>query len=885
MLLCVLALGAAPPLPLDQERRFADALLDHDYPDLACEVLRRMAARPDLDTDGRATVVMRLGAATVAAGARRPDSDEKIANLGRAVDSLAALIRQHRAAPDLAERLFQLGVVLGERGQAARRLADERDDGAASLRADARRDFERERRLLDLTVREAAAAEQHLIQPGATPTQLKQAEDFARLRVRARLRRAWVDHHEALLHAAGSADRGTLMNAAVKRFRAFQTDHAGHTVAAYGTLGEALSLAALDRHADALAALDRAIKQTTGKQGGGDVLGLACFHKTRLLLEREQFDEAVASARAAVGRPALAGSPRGPALRLQLAEAEIGRGRALRKAGRPGSETAFAAGLREARAIAGSSPDLAPAARDVIARCLAAGAAPDDLTPAEQLAAAEHQLAIGETAAAVALLRRVVAATGQTPTAVRAGLALGRALRAQKSLDDAVAAFRRVAADHPTDPAAPTALLEVARTYALGSAVTSGDEAAGAYKQALERLVAAYPESPEAADARFFLADLLREGGDLAAAAAAFGRVPARSRYHGRARYLQGVLLWQLARARIAGKATITPADGAMIDLAETTLKRVMLHTPPFASADGNWSAAAALALADLYAHPRVGKDAAGLAVLTAFEKRFPAERDRLPLVLQRLAEHHAAQGDMTAVAPIVHRLTTEFNGLRGTPRAVVAVAAALVRARERAVQAGRIESADRIADLARSLLIWRVKRLTGVADAAKAERWAVSQLFLLGNYDTAATAARRLLTLAGADEPADGPAGVRLVLADSLIRLGKFEEARPYLEVLKTELPKSAAVRANLARCRQEAADYAGARDLWVEIKDRTPPGSRVWFESRLNLAVCYRELAMPDEARAVIRFTRELYPKLGGPDTAARFDAVEKSLEAKRP
>ena len=77
------------------------------------------------------------------------------------------------------------------------------------------------------------------------------------------------------------------------------------------------------------------------------------------------------------------------------------------------------------------------------------------------------------------------------------------------------------------------------------------------------------------------------------------------------------------------------------------------------------------------------------------------------------------------------------------------------------------------------------------------------------------------------------------------------------------------------------QAGDKSSAQSAlqqWREVERRSKPGSERWFKAKYYLAALYHQSGNDARAIQIIDVTRELHSELGGPEMAARFNALRK-------
>ena len=336
----------------------------------------------------------------------------------------------------------------------------------------------------------------------------------------------------------------------------------------------------------------------------------------------------------------------------------------------------------------------------------------------------------------------------------------GKAAEAARLLGDLETEF-------PKSPRAEEASYYRAR--ALDTARHDDPALGGAYEQALRRYLDRFPKSTRATEIRFLLAERLREEGKCAEAAPLYAQVT------------EGELAPRARLATLECRVGALPPDDAAARARLQQELAAFVADPP-KGADERTRAKATLLAALLAARAKPPDDAAIVALLAGYERRFPEEKEWHQSALRARLEARVRAG--------------ETGDAEADLQALLADAKDDPEARSLAAQLGR--------DLM--------------------ER--------AGSEPGAAALARQIWEALAADGT---NVQDRVTLGELELESGDAAAARATFEAVLVGHPDSAQARRGLARAAAAVGDRDASMAAWREVVEHSKPGGTAWYEARL--------------------------------------------------
>ena len=112
----------------------------------------------------------------------------------------------------------------------------------------------------------------------------------------------------------------------------------------------------------------------------------------------------------------------------------------------------------------------------------------------------------------------------------------------------------------------------------------------------------------------------------------------------------------------------------------------------------------------------------------------------------------------------------------------------------------------------------------------------------------------------------------------------GKRDEALAIVEPLARKRPNDGHLQEQHARILADTTSTAAlkqAAEKWVDVRERSKPGSPRWFRAVYGLAKVQFDLGEKSQARSLIKVAELSYPQLGGEEMRAKFQALLKAGE----
>nr|MDQ3332912.1 hypothetical protein [Planctomycetota bacterium] len=123
------------------------------------------------------------------------------------------------------------------------------------------------------------------------------------------------------------------------------------------------------------------------------------------------------------------------------------------------------------------------------------------------------------------------------------------------------------------------------------------------------------------------------------------------------------------------------------------------------------------------------------------------------------------------------------------------------------------------------------------------------------------------------------------VILARSNLADGRSEAASERFASALDRRPNDRALLMQAAASLAASGDPSAieqARDYWRRLESLEAAGSDAWFKARLNVIETSLTLGDVAEARKLLSVTRLLHPHLGGSETKAAYDAIQRRLGA---
>ena len=359
------------------------------------------------------------------------------------------------------------------------------------------------------------------------------------------------------------------------------------------------------------------------------------------------------------------------------------------------------------------------------------------------------------------------------------------------------------------------------------------------------------PESPQARHAAWHRAKVLLAAGRYAEVAAALEGVGPSSPVYAEAQYGLAVAAVKQVEQLASAPGADANSQEALLDLASAAVGRfVSAKGSERGVEDGEKTservAKVALAVAQRYLELPAGRSEGAIRVLNSAAKLLP-------------------EGTAGARRGMALRAWAQFAG--GKTDAGRTLEALLAPGGDAS------DTADVLAALV-GFLSARFDRLSG--QEAKAARAAGEQLVRVWEV-LLADVAKVPPSRRQARE-----AAVRLPLAQTLLRLGRFAEARPHFGWLVERLPAARAGQAirGLALCEELAGrpDLAGER--WAVLARGLEKSTSPWYEARYHWVWCILRQGRKDDARRMLAYFRLQHPAIVDENWRAKFDELARQL-----
>jgi TolA-binding protein len=358
-----------------------------------------------------------------------------------------------------------------------------------------------------------------------------------------------------------------------------------------------------------------------------------------------------------------------------------------------------------------------------------------------------------------------------------------------------------------------------------------------AYEQAVREYLAHYPDHRSAFEAQFRLGELLQAQHKFADALQAYAKVHGDPGFELRAQFAalqcDFELLQGAPRPTAAQHAALLNDIGSGLQKFERQAAEYQARErkgPSDTTPLGDMQAKSAVMKAVYFNLQSEPQDAAVLAALADFEKKYPEQKDLLPQVTrlrlaayQRLGRFGEAEAEVNAHGPLL-------LASAGAP-AIEDLAMGFIR--EGARRNGR-----------------------GEAAANQAAQQVALQLYELLVSDS------------------EGPSKATLTLARLYENTGELDKsAALYAEILKTSTSSPIALR-GLGRIAEAQNRLADAVNYWRELASAVRPGDAPWYEGNYQVARLTRAMGKKKESCALLEEMKPAMPGLSDADLRQKLD-----------
>lgn len=491
---------------------------------------------------------------------------------------------------------------------------------------------------------------------------------------------------------------------------------------------------------------------------------------------------------------------------------------------------------------------------------------------AEQVRRAEAALAAQQTDEALAAYAEAERISAADPaTASQFAYTRASLLLKADRLEEAAKTFAGIAESYPTsDKAAEAHLLSA---YALGR-LNEGEPTAerrDAYAARLEEHRARFPGTPTAAEATLRLARLLEQRRQYSQAIPLLKEITSDAERGAAARAAvarnyENLLL----HLRSARKSAATPAEAGARD-----------------AQIAEWSFAAARDLTELTEPlrsdvPRARPLSAAEAELALRTVRVLTTHGDDPAATDRLL-------DLLADAVAGEHPEAEKEFWTAARRSMLPLRVLALAAQSRNAEA--IELIESLADAPAGDLLAVVQGLADLHHAAGnvVPAFGAAEGPVGPRLDDLRQTAAHLLSQRRAELTPEEARQLDLALAKANLAGGRAAAAVAEYEAALADRPKDKALLTRAATELQGSGDVEAvrtARGYWRRLEKLEKPGTEPWLRARAKVVESSLALGDLAEARKVLTATKLLHPQLGGAETKAIYDALQRRLdEASKP
>ena len=883
--------SAQENLPLaDDDLTYAGKLVARGFEDLAVELYERLAARPGLTPNEKQDLGRRMVDALRALAARTPDLADRSAYLSRADRKINELVKEFGQRVLTPEFRYQQALVLQTEGRSlAKALKDTGDaDRKKTLADQGAQKLDDCAKLLDQIASEMKAK----IDAERTKDPIgyqEKVRDVEIALIKAELQRAWTAYYKADLYEVEDEQRQTNLSEGIRLFGKFVDDYPNVMAMLNARYGRGLCYKLLEKWTEALDDFGGIVKMIDEAGAIPEVqpLKARCTIEWAEISAREgKYDDAIAGLdKMLTENPALQDDPKLAELGL-LTKGEVlgGKGLKLKKDGdADGASKVLLQAIAVLREVVRMGGVYSYKASELMA-VYAKASGMENLDPESRIALAEALLREGKYDDSIVEVRKVlddVGADVSRESSFKARRLLAFALRSTRAYEDAVKEYQAVLRLYTDQPREELAKVHLQYSLTLGmyaKASPSRDDLDKAYVSSLMEMGEKYPETSEGANARYYYGEALKQRAGSPAkweeAARVYAEVTPRSKYYGRARYLEGLCYYNVCKVYSTKRDEKNPKAQQALKTAQEKLVDVIQNLPP-PKAGEDWHVEAARTLADI--HLDLGNPQEALNVLDMVAKKYPGLTVGNPKVLAIRLQIYITMGKLEEAVAIVDELAQKKAESDVLLRGYMTLGDAYQKEGDRLKKAGKLAEGDKAHKTAAGLLKMALQYVK--EDPVRMLNWLAARLFVLKDYESCIQSIDTV-EKAYQDEARKADSllwRLRVLKAKCYESMGYWpDEGLKLLEQLEKQYPEVASIKILRASVHETKKEWAEALLLWDQVEEGVKPRTPDWFDAKYHRALCHYMLGDVKRGNEIIDSLEALHPEMGGPEMKAKFKAL---------
>jgi len=882
---------AQEALPLlDDDFAYGKKLSAAGFEDLAVEIYERLGVRPGLTPKQKQDIGNLEVDAYRTLASRAPDLATRDRYLALADQKIQSMVKELGETSLTPQFRYQQAQVLQTQGRSFAKAVKEEGNAERkkTLIAQGVKKFDECTVMLDQVAKDTKAKIEALRikDPVGSEEAVRPLNEVV---IKAELQRAWTPYYKAQLYEATQDEYKTDLSQAVDRFGKFIENYEGDMSMLMARYGRGLSYELLGRPSDAQADFGKVVEliDTAGAIPEVQPLKARCTIKwAEVSAALGQYNEALAALdRMLKDNPALQSDATLAELALLTKGKVLGtRAAKLKEEGNAAEATKlYKQAVDALREVIQKNGPSAFEASGLIAKYVR-DSGMGNLDPESRLALATAMFGEKKYKESIAELQKITAGAGEGVTpdvSFKARWMLAVALRNTGEFQQSVKEFDSILRLYGSQPKKELAKVALEHAWTLGAYAKANPdkpELDKAYVDALKRLADQYPDTEEGVDARYYHAESLRQRAGTAekfeAIAKIYAEVPETSQFHGRAHYLEGLCYYNIYKVYSGNKDAKNPKAQEALKTAKEKLLAVFENLPPPKSGE-DWHVEAARTLADIYMDLKQPKEA--LDVLDMVTKKYEELALGNPKMLATRLNVYVKMGQLQEASAVVDELAQKNADAEVLLRGYLTVGDAYLKEGDRLIKEGKLQEGVKQHETAGGFF---AKALPYVGkDDLRIFDWLASKCFLVHDYETcikAIDSVEKFYTDGG--QKADTNLWrLRILKARCYEAMSHWPpEALALLKQLEAQYPQVASIKVLRAGVHESKKERQDALKLWDEVDAGVKPGSEDWFNAKYHRAKCYYELGQKDRGNEIIDGLKVLNPDMGGPQMKAKFEAL---------
>jgi len=891
------------PAAANEDYEFALGLKEMGYVDLASEQFGRMQKAKDATPDDKRKAS--LGLADLyeeAAGDLDPESPdtpgEKEKYLSQAVTQLAGFLKANPKDPEAAELRYRKAQIQIERGNIAIEFVVDaaKPEEKKKHREKAQQCLKDAQKEMNGLAEAFKGLADKVRKSGRSKEIRKQADILRGRALEAELEVPRVSYFLAKAYDEKAPERKKLLEGAAEQYKKFTKEHKGMLITMEAQRGEGLCYHRLGKFTDAVKTFHKALR-TQRREEASQIRQLIYHDKMVSCLAAKDYDEASRTARGFDQEVGEDDSELARAVRIQGARSLAAQGERLWKKDQKEAKVYYDAAFRVAGKVSAKGGLWGRTADELVAIWLKkTGLKPKAEDPRQLFGHAEGLFAEEKWLNAIHAYQNAVVAAGERESEknlvgdswFKIGYAyynLGRAYEAALAFGEL---GENYAAHKLAMEAAYFSVQLFAHLYEQGKTPYDMDR----YVEGMLALAKNHPDHSEASNMRFMIAEVMRGRNDFHAAAENYAAVRPDSEHYERASYFAGLCYWLEFNQRAQEGPDAAQQNVALVQKAMTAFDSFLTWSaqlpkikPERVPLGEEWVANTKVRLASICVSEWGKKPKECLDLLTNFTKEHPKHAGLFADALFAREKGYLQTDQLDQAEQCLNQLNEKHKDyVFGSD------ACRLLGVRYADEGAALIEKGSEAGAVGEKAAKYLSLALAKKPDAPMDDyTWVGTGLFKIRRYADAAKVFTNLIDKFGQGrEDSSEIWDTKIRLADTYKAMKSWDQAVPLYAAIVERFPDVIDYRKDMATCYELNEQYVDALDQWRAVSKQAVEPSATqdspdWFLAKRRMIICYCRADNPQQAYNILAFTKQMHPKLGGPESEKAFMAIlEKEFQA---